>query len=168
MAALTNKPDAQAQPSLLVPEAQPAPATATALTPSKDLLGWFKHGVSLPRLLDGKFTTTFTTALIEGKTPYIQISIKLPDRIFTYGLFPSNITGFIDGLKEQLSISDQSINPSVLFDKFATQPVDLWLEHRKSEKDGRTYINWYTKAPAEAKDQVSEAETAVDTSELPI
>lgn len=117
------------------------------------LFDFFKNGVSLPKLKEGKYTATIIKyemvkpEKIDGK-PYIKFEIQLPDRVIVDNRFEKGFPIMIDQLKRQLGLEDQEVVVQQFFDDLINNKtaIDLWIAYVEVAGKG-VYRNINYEAP---------------------
>lgn len=107
------------------------------------LFDFFKHGVSLPKLQEGKYTAQIIKyelvkpEKIDGK-PYIKFELQLADRVIVDNRFDKGFPIMIEQLKRQLNIENQEVVVQAFFDGLIKDKttIDIWVSYVEVEGKG--------------------------------
>lgn len=108
---------------------------------------FYTTGVSLKRLEDGEHRATLKShEFVPGKCAggkddsYVRLNLQLEDRVINDNRFEQGFTIFINQIKAQLGISDQTISVPQLLEILRARPFSIWISRSlgRSEATGKT------------------------------
>lgn len=115
---------------------------------------YISHGISRSRLQDGEYhaqivNVRFVPHETDETKDYLRLEIQLDfdGRVVVENRFVSGYFLFEREIKEQLELSDTTINVPDLLDTITFQPIKVWF--KTQTKDGRVYQNMYFSKPVE-------------------
>ena len=117
---------------------------------------YIQHGISRSRLQDGEYHAQivgvkFMPHETDPTKDYLRLEIQLDfdSRVVVENRFISGYFLFEREIKEQLGLSDTTMNVPDLLETITFQPIKVWYK-TQTGKDGKTYQNLHFAKPEEA------------------